>query len=110
MPLIMHFPATGTVKTDGCRRILFGRDYVDAENAFVTACSAGGTLTLWLVAHSDPPRAASANCVISNFLVMPDMAVEYAPLQTIVLASPAGLVGAFALDESRPDQHTPHFL
>ncbi len=44
------------------------RNYVDEDNLFVTGCSAGGTLTLWLTAHSDRFNAAAANCVISNFL------------------------------------------
>jgi dipeptidyl aminopeptidase/acylaminoacyl peptidase len=42
--------------------------YADGSRLFVTGCSAGGTLTLWLVAHTQRFSAAAANCVISDFL------------------------------------------
>lgn len=42
--------------------------YVDAGNLFVTGCSAGGTMTAWIVSHTDRFRAGAANCMISDWI------------------------------------------
>jgi len=44
------------------------RGYIDDDNMFVYGCSGGGVLTSWIVGHTDRFRAASANCVVTNWL------------------------------------------
>ena len=41
---------------------------VDADNLFVAGCSGGGILTGWTVTQTDRFAAASARCMISNWL------------------------------------------
>jgi len=47
---------------------LMKRGYVDSERLYVYGCSYGGILTGWLVGHTDRFAAASANCMISNWI------------------------------------------
>lgn len=42
--------------------------YVDPSNLFVAGCSGGGTLTGWVVTQTDRFAAASARCMISNWI------------------------------------------
>ena len=42
--------------------------YVDRANLFVAGCSGGGTLTGWTVTQTDRFAAASARCMISNWI------------------------------------------
>ncbi len=44
------------------------RGYVDRANLFVAGCSGGGTLTGWTVTQTDRFAAASARCMISNWI------------------------------------------
>ncbi|MEP6731694.1 MAG: prolyl oligopeptidase family serine peptidase, partial [bacterium] len=47
-----------------------GRGYVDPQNLFVYGCSGGGTLTAWIVGHTDRFAAAVAQCPITDMLSM----------------------------------------
>ncbi|MEO8337590.1 MAG: S9 family peptidase [bacterium] len=49
---------------------LVGRGYVDAQKMFVYGCSGGGTLTAWIVGHTDRFAAAVAQCPITDMLSM----------------------------------------
>ena len=42
--------------------------YVDPANMFVAGCSGGGILTGWTVTQTDRFAAASARCMISNWM------------------------------------------
>jgi dipeptidyl aminopeptidase/acylaminoacyl peptidase len=47
---------------------VIARGYVDERNLFVYGCSGGGTLTAWIVGHTDRFAAASANCSVVDWL------------------------------------------
>jgi dipeptidyl aminopeptidase/acylaminoacyl peptidase len=47
---------------------LLEKGFIDASNLFVTGCSGGGVLTSWIVGHTDRFAAASANCVVVDWL------------------------------------------
>jgi dipeptidyl aminopeptidase/acylaminoacyl peptidase len=49
---------------------LLGRGYVDARNMFVYGCSGGGTMTAWIVGHTDRFAAAVAQCPITDMVSM----------------------------------------
>jgi dipeptidyl aminopeptidase/acylaminoacyl peptidase len=47
---------------------LVNRGYVDRDRLYVYGCSGGGVLTSWIVGHTDRFAAASANCVVTDWL------------------------------------------
>jgi dipeptidyl aminopeptidase/acylaminoacyl peptidase len=47
---------------------LIGRGYVDPGRLFVGGCSGGGTLTSWIIGHTDRFRAAAVRCPITNWI------------------------------------------
>ena len=49
---------------------LVGRGYIDTKNLFVYGCSGGGTMTAWIVGHTDRFAAAVAQCPITDMLSM----------------------------------------
>jgi dipeptidyl aminopeptidase/acylaminoacyl peptidase len=49
---------------------LLGRGYIDPKNLFVYGCSGGGTMTAWIVGHTDRFAAAVAQCPITDMLSM----------------------------------------
>jgi dipeptidyl aminopeptidase/acylaminoacyl peptidase len=49
---------------------VLGRGYVDARNLFVYGCSGGGTMTTWVVGHTDRFAAAVAQCPITDMISM----------------------------------------
>lgn len=49
---------------------MVGRGYIDAKRLFVYGCSGGGTLTAWIVGHTDRFAAAVAQCPITDMLSM----------------------------------------
>lgn len=49
---------------------LVGRGYIDTKRLFVYGCSGGGTLTAWIVGHTDRFAAAAAQCPITDMLSM----------------------------------------
>lgn len=59
---------------------VIARGYIDERNLFVYGCSGGGTLTAWIVGHTNRFAAASANCAVTNqlsFVGMTDGASFY---------------------------------
>jgi dipeptidyl aminopeptidase/acylaminoacyl peptidase len=49
---------------------VLGRGYIDEKRLYVTGCSGGGTLTLWIVGHTPRFAAAVARCAISDWIGM----------------------------------------
>jgi dipeptidyl aminopeptidase/acylaminoacyl peptidase len=49
---------------------LLGRGYVDQRNLFVYGCSGGGTMTAWIVGHTDRFAAAVSQCPITDMVSM----------------------------------------
>jgi dipeptidyl aminopeptidase/acylaminoacyl peptidase len=49
---------------------VIGRGYIDQRNLFVYGCSGGGTMTAWVVGHTDRFAAAVAQCPITDMVSM----------------------------------------